>query len=214
MSTCQFRDKHKTLKTFIHIPKTAGQSLTQWIRHHDKQTVLFDMHASASDLLAQNIPLGETFTIIRNPYDRVVSTFSYYQANALIQVDQKRIELTSDKEIEQWEKQRAEAVNAQAYFTSRTFEEWLLECVSNPKKFWIATKSLNEYTQHVDTIFKYEELDQGFKIMESWFNTRLDFPEINISRMDDYRHYYKSEKTKKFVYEHFRKDFELFDYKF
>ena len=89
-----------------------------------------------------------------------------------------------------------------------------MECVSNPKKFWIATKSLNEYTQHVDTIFKYEELDQGFKIMESWFNTRLDFPEINISRMDDYRHYYKSKKTKKFVYEHFRKDFELFDYKF
>jgi hypothetical protein len=50
--------------------------------------------------------------------------------------------------------------------------------------------------------------------MESWFYTRLDFPEINISRMDDYRHYYKSEKTKQLVYEFFRDDFERFNYNF
>jgi hypothetical protein len=214
MSTCQFRDKNNTLKTFIHIPKTAGQSLTQWIRHHDKQTVLFNMHASASDLISQNIPLGETFTIIRNPYDRVVSTFSYYQDNALTQVDQKRIELLTDKEIAQWEKQRAEAIRAQDYFTSRTFEEWLLECVEDPRKFWVVDNSLTEYTKHVTTIFKYEDLEQHFKTMESWFYTRLDFPEINISRMDDYRHYYKSQKTKDFVYDFFREDFERFDYNF
>jgi len=214
MSTCQFRDKHNVLKTFIHIPKTAGQSLTQWIRHHHKQTVLFDMHASAADLLGQNISLGETFTIIRNPYDRVVSTFSYYQANALIQVDQKRSELTSDIEIAKWEKQRTEAVRAQEYFTTRTFEDWLLECVDDPRKFWVMDKSLDEYTQHVTTIFKYEELEQGFTIMESWFNSRLDFPEINISRMDDYRHYYKSEKTKSFVHDHFCRDFDRFNYSF
>lgn len=214
MSTCQFRDKNNTLKTFIHIPKTAGQSLTQWIRHHDKQTVLFDMHASAADLLDQHILLGETFTIIRNPYDRVVSTFSYYQANALIQVEQKKSELASELQIASWEKQRAEAVRAQEYFTTRTFEQWLLECVDDPRKFWVMDNSLDAYTQHVDTIFKYEELEQGFSVMESWFYTKLDFPEINISRMDDYKHYYESEKTKMFVHEYFRKDFERFNYTF
>lgn len=214
MSTCQFRDKDNTLRTFIHIPKTAGQSLTQWIRHHDKKTRLFEMHASPKDLRRQGIPLGETFTIIRNPYDRVVSTFSYYQANALIQVDQKRSELTTDKEIAQWEEQRLEAVRAKEYFTSRSFEEWLLECVEDHRKFWVVDRSLDEYTQDVNTIFKYETLDQHFKIMEGWFYTRLDFPEINISRMDDYRHYYKSQKTKDFVYDYFRKDFERFEYKF
>lgn len=214
MSTCQFRDKNNTLKTFIHIPKTAGQSLTQWIRHHDKQTVLFDMHASAADLLDQHILLGETFTIIRNPYDRVVSTFSYYQANALIQVEQKKSELASELQIASWEKQRAEVVRAQEYFTTRTFEQWLLECVDDPRKFWVMDNSLDAYTQHVDTIFKYEELEQGFSIMESWFYTKLDFPEINISRMDDYKHYYESEKTKMFVHEYFRKDFERFNYTF
>ena len=214
MSTCQFKDKDNIIRTFIHIPKTAGQSLTQWIRHHDKNTVLFDMHASASDLLSKGVHLGETFTIIRNPYDRVVSTFSYYQANALIQVDQKRIELTTDEEIAQWEKQRAEAVRAQTYFTSLTFEEWLLECIDDNRKFWVVDNSLVDYTKHVNTVFRYETLDKDFKIMEDWFYTRLDFPEINISRMDDYRHYYKSEKTKQFVYDFFRKDFEQFDYKF
>lgn len=214
MSTCQFRDKNNTLKTFIHIPKTAGQSLTQWIQHHDKQTVLFDMHASAADLLDQHILLGETFTIIRNPYDRVVSTFSYYQANALIQVEQKKSELASELQIASWEKQRAEAVRAQEYFTTRTFEQWLLECVDDPRKFWVMDNSLDAYTQHVDTIFKYEELEQGFSVMESWFYTKLDFPEINISRMDDYKHYYESEKTKMFVHEYFRKDFERFNYTF
>ena len=214
MSTCQFRDKNNTLKTFIHIPKTAGQSLTQWIRHHDKQTVLFNMHASASDLISQNIPLGETFTIIRNPYDRVVSTFSYYQANALRQVDQKRIELNTDEEIMQWEKQRIEAVRAQDYFTSLTFEQWLLECIEDHRKFWVVDNSLTEYTKHVTTIFKYETLENDFRIMEDWFYTRLDFPEINISRMDDYRHYYKSQKTKDFVYDFFQEDFKNFEYMF
>jgi hypothetical protein len=214
MSTCQFRDKNNTLKTFIHIPKTAGQSLTQWIRHHDKQTVLFNMHASASDLISQNIPLGETFTIIRNPYDRVVSTFSYYQANALRQVDQKRIELNTDEEIMQWEKQRIEAVRAQDYFTSLTFEQWLLECIEDHRKFWVVDNSLTEYTKHVTTIFKYETLENDFKIMEDWFYTRLDFPEINITRMDDYRHYYKSQKTKDFVYDFFQEDFKNFEYTF
>ena len=214
MSTCQFRDKNNTLKTFIHIPKTAGQSLTQWIRHHDKQTVLFNMHASASDLISQNIPLGETFTIIRNPYDRVVSTFSYYQANALRQVDQKRIELNTDEEIIQWEKQRIEAVRAQDYFTSLTFEQWLLECIEDHRKFWVVDNSLTEYTKHVTTIFKYETLENDFRIMEDWFYTRLDFPEINISRMDDYRHYYKSQKTKDFVYDFFQEDFKNFEYTF
>lgn len=214
MATCQFRDKDSVLRTFIHIPKTAGQSLTQWIRHHDKKTVLFNMHASALELLTQGVTLGETFTIIRNPYDRVVSTFSYYQANALRQVDQKRIELKTDAEISAWEEQRAEAVRAQEYFNSLTFEEWLLDCIQDHRKFWVADNNLYDYSQHVKTIFKYEHLEQNFKIMESWFNTRLDFPEINISRMDDYRHYYKSEKTKNFVYEFFRKDFETFDYTF
>jgi hypothetical protein len=214
MSTCQFRDKNNTLKTFIHIPKTAGQSLTQWIRHHDKQTVLFNMHASASDLISQNIPLGETFTIIRNPYDRVVSTFSYYQANALRQVDQKRIELITDQEILQWEKQRIEAVRAQDYFTSLTFEQWLLECIEDHRKFWVVDNSLTEYTKYVTTIFKYETLENDFKIMEDWFYTRLDFPEINITRMDDYRHYYKSQKTKDFVYDFFQEDFKNFEYTF
>ena len=214
MSTCQFRDKNNTLKTFIHIPKTAGQSLTQWIRHHDKQTVLFNMHASASDLISQNIPLGETFTIIRNPYDRVVSTFSYYQANALRQVDQKRIELITDQEILQWEKQRIEAVRAQDYFTSLTFEQWLLECIEDHRKFWVVDNSLTEYTKHVTTIFKYETLENDFRIMEDWFYTRLDFPEINITRMDDYRHYYKSQKTKDFVYDFFQEDFKNFEYTF
>jgi hypothetical protein len=214
MSTCQFRDKDGTLRTFIHIPKTAGQSLTQWIRHHDKNTVLFNMHASATDLISQNIHLGETFTIIRNPYDRVVSTFSYYRANALKQVEQKKTELTTDAELTAWQKQHREAVKAQAYFTSRPFDRWLNECIDDPRKFALVDNSLTEYTKNVNTIFKYEELDQGFKIMENWFNTRLDFPEINISRMDDYRHYYKSEKSKKFVYEYFRKDLERFGYDF
>ena len=214
MSTCQFHDKNNTLKTFIHIPKTAGQSLTQWIRHHDKKTVLFNMHASASDLISQNIQLGETFTIIRNPYDRVVSTFSYYQSNALRQVDQKRIELITDEEIMQWEKQRTEAVRAQDYFTSMTFEQWLLECIEDHRKFWVVDNSLTEYTKHVTTIFKYETLETDFKIMEDWFYTRLDFPEINITRMDDYRHYYKSQKTKDFVYDFFREDFKNFEYTF
>jgi hypothetical protein len=214
MATCQFRDKEGNLKTFIHIPKTAGQSLTQWIRHHYKKTVLFDMHASAEDLLANKIDIGETFTIIRNPYDRVVSTFSYYQENALKQVDQKRIELTTDQEIEQWEEQRKEAVRAQEYFNSLTFEEWILECVDDPRKFWVVDKSLCEYTKHVNTVFRYEDLDKEFKIMENWFESKLDFPEINISRMDDYRHYYESQQTKTFVFKYFRDDFRNFGYKF
>ena len=56
-------------RLFIHIPKTAGRSMTV-----SMGTVSIKPHAPISDPSLPNLP---SFTVIRNPYERAVSWWKY-----------------------------------------------------------------------------------------------------------------------------------------
>ena len=64
--------------TFIHIPKTAGASITLWylknILKMNRDLIKENNHIFASEI--QN-PSPVTFTVIRNPWDRIVSIYMF-----------------------------------------------------------------------------------------------------------------------------------------
>jgi hypothetical protein len=75
---------------FVHVPRTAGSSLRSWLKNNGILDVLrgCSYHVAASvirtvlspQLFAQSFKFG----FVRNPWERMVSAYSYHQASSLI----------------------------------------------------------------------------------------------------------------------------------
>ena len=68
--------------TFIHIPKTAGNSVTDWLKDNTEALVTKrKQHATVAEVLEGNHSLGPIrdlgwkFCIVRNPWDYMVSWY-------------------------------------------------------------------------------------------------------------------------------------------
>jgi hypothetical protein len=62
--------------TFIHIPKTAGSSVTRWYLRNINKTASVYNHESLSEI---ETPAPITFAIVRNPWDRMLSMYLFTQ---------------------------------------------------------------------------------------------------------------------------------------
>jgi hypothetical protein len=62
---------------FIHIPKTAGSSITQWIKENTSYREYFEypVHAKLSNIKDS---YEFSFCVVRNPWDRVVSLWAFW----------------------------------------------------------------------------------------------------------------------------------------
>jgi hypothetical protein len=60
--------------TFIHIPKTGGSSITAWYRKNINSKINKYIHFTLKEI---KNPAPITFAVIRNPWDRVVSIYSF-----------------------------------------------------------------------------------------------------------------------------------------
>ena len=67
---------HPCKATFIHIPKTGGTSITKWLEKNFK-TDNRRKHGYLSHAEAIWKDLGWTFSIVRNPFDRIASSYFY-----------------------------------------------------------------------------------------------------------------------------------------
>lgn len=66
--------------TFIHIPKTGGTSISTWLKN--AYGVNYNKgfkHAGYEKMEREFGDLGFTYTVVRNPWDRVVSAYFYYK---------------------------------------------------------------------------------------------------------------------------------------
>ena len=186
---------------FIHIPKNAGTSICNFLQ--EKQTSICiqpKLHSDINDIknkFPQAYKNYRKFAIVRNPYDRMVSWFSYLKESA----------------------ENSGFDMSLMYPTE--FNEW----IKDPFKYWLPHGKLNidengKYSlrflecQHtwVDntvTILKYEDLEQE---LNNFFKEKINLPIINKSKRDDYMEYY-NQKTLNIVYERYKEDFEKFNYK-
>ena len=172
---------------FLHIPKTAGTSVLHWLdSKFEKAGLGYNKHIH-KDLDYMNKFVTKpckSFTIIRNPWDRIVSAYAFLSPNfgkILGTFDEFVVKLKNPD------------------FTLR-----------EPRLFRSQTDLIS---QPVDYILKFENLSEDFKIIQEYLGCHDSLPVLNTTEHPRYQDYY-TEKTKKIIQEIHYEDIEKFNYKF
>lgn len=192
---------HEKKCIFVHIPKCAGISLAQ---------TLFGHCVPHSTITDYQIMFGADkfnnyfkFTIVRNPWDRLVSAYFFLKGGGFD---------SSDKAIF--------SPLIEQYPTFNDFvellyynKEYMKLTHFHPQYNWIKTPSGKT---PIDYIGKLENLDEALK--EIYNNLGMDYADkpkqLNASiRKADFREYY-TKKTRDMVAELYRKDIKLLGYHF
>lgn len=177
---------------FIHINKTGGISLGKALNLPGK------MHYTAQEVLEaigrRKWEKAYTFSIVRNPWDKVVSHYKYRVKTNQTEMAKQPID------FKDWV-YRTYGKNKDPYYYDQ------------PKMFqaqmdWLTDKSGRIC---VEDIYKFEHLQDAFEKIKMKLRLSSSLPHLN--RTDD-RHYsqFYDEKTKLIIAEWFKEDIELFGY--
>lgn len=176
----QYNSKKKYL--FCHIPKTAGRSI---------ENVLFGKTYGGHYKLSQfNKFLTDyneyyKFTIVRNPYDRLVSTYSYLQSGRM----------TGSKKYK---------CCSFAAFCTKLHEFSGLDHIK-PQSYFLDDK--------INYVGRFETLYNSYSEICKNINVTAELPHDNKSSHKDYRSYYTPE-LQKIVYDFYQDDFINYNYPF
>ncbi len=189
----------KTKSIFVHIPKCAGVSVNQALYGS-----LAGGHLTIQDYIIAFGPIKfrsfYKFTIVRNPWDRLVSAFHFLKGGGFSEIDQKWFNKNIGSEID--------------------FEEFVLTKLNKPEVLnWYHFRPQYKYisdfngTPIVDFIGKLENINQDFKTICNSLQRGYNLPNENRSNRKSYLSYYTKE-TRNIVAELYKKDVELFEYEY
>ena len=187
---------------FIHIPKTAGDSIERefgaW-KLKNKEKCLVGMHKILNkpihhftidelkkhDLISNNSFDYFKFCFVRNPYSRIVSAWKYLKKQSWTKVSE---DMSLKKFILQ-------------------FQNY---CHVRPQYNWTHTNEMKV----VDFIGRFENLQQDFDFVCNKIGIpQRELPHKNKTKHKHYTEYYDDE-TRRIVAEKYSKDIEFFGYKF
>lgn len=174
---------------FIHIKKNGGTSVFKFLRKNNiscfvGNKVNTDKRIAGEHSIAKKYQYENTFKfcVVRNPYTRLVSFYNWIRRFP-------NYDFSFDKFIDT------------KFNNARAKGAWNLQCD------YIYADDM--YTKNlIDKIFKFETMEQEIK---QFFQIEDKFPHLNRCTFNDYDSYY-TERTRKIVYEHFKKDFDLLGY--
>lgn len=172
---------------FMHINKTAGQSVVEWFELNNIRINDFENKYKTFD---KN---KFYFTIVRNPYDRVASQFFHWRDNL------KRIKpnITLNEYIENFEDSSQWLINGHHPKFYKRYNE--------PCSDWILSEQYK--------VFKFEEMDIFKSYFIENFGFKDNFPHKNKSKAaKSYVEQYNSDSIVK-INKIFENDFEKFNYK-
>lgn len=196
---------------FIHVPKTAGTSITEALSPYDDRSIIetllnfkplnafpffyslnpLPQHIRANklrDYLSQ--PIFQklyTFAFVRNPWDWQVSLFHYLRES----IFHPKYSTVCNMDFQQ-------------------FLQWRIQSYKITQNEFITNRQGNII---VDFVGRFEHLEQDFRRICRKIGVPFNLPHKNKSRHRNYRKYY-TEKTKNLVVRYFKQDIELFDYEF
>lgn len=166
--TC-YSAKHKLM--FIHIPKTGGVSITQWMQNYGHGKLFaenhhgakhFDIKSIHKHMKLDDIDINDTtyFTVVRNPWDRMVSTYHYYKKRDKMDV---------------------------------TFEDFIKGKWSHG--WGCSTKQQYQYFNDKTIVLRFEELESHFqsKISDPIIKNQTRLGRHNKSQHESYETYYNKE---------------------
>ena len=182
---------------FLHIPKTAGTSVSSWLTKFSLLCPFEDnsyehLHFDLETLKKQITKPYKSFNVVRNPWDRTISAYFY-----------------SLKHFSDF------LSNSSTYIT---FEEFVLKLrdglsISNPN---LCQTQVDWISSPVDYILKFENLDQDFTIIQNYIGKYEPLPRENTRDQDTkmpYQEYYNN-TTRKIIEEICARDILEFGYKF
>lgn len=178
-----------TTKRFIHIPKTGGRAVIQYLLNNnvdfvhgiEKQPGIFVRKHGTGEFWI-NEPL-EKFAVVRNPYTRLVSYYRYvFEREALT------------CSFTEFVTEHVEPDPDRARITS----PWISQL------FWLVD---NNNTVIVDRIFRFETLEHD---LQQYFDLTTPMPRINVTNSENQNlmEWYTPE-TLEIVQNYFAKDFEF-----
>lgn len=188
-----WRYRHIDKFIFIHINKTGGSSIEHALQipfeHKTAQEKIIELDRTRWDARF-------TFTVVRNPWDKVVSHFHY-------RVQTNQIRPASDKiDFTEWVRLAYGEQDPRYYDAHRLFM---------PQLDWITDQNGNIL---VDEVYRFENLSNDFSEICSKLARNAELPHFKASkRRRSYRDYY-NEIAVDIVADWFRKDIEQFGYQF
>ena len=191
---------------FVHIPKTAGQSVNNVLGIDESREGHRDLRQLQYSLDLNVYNNNKKFGIIRNPFEKIISLYSYRISNK-----------------HKW------SIPSIYYETIKnaTFEQWFwnfhvhINMLTSPHlQFKSCYDCLVDDTGKlgVDYTLRFENLEEDWNNMFGELNIEAPLlPKINKSKHKHYSEYFNcstGEQIKDFIYQKFKNDFKYFGYKF
>lgn len=187
---------------FIHIPKTAGTSIEQFLKDDGKNHIDYlgvrnnrsMHHYTATDLKRELPVLFNTyykFSIVRNPYDRLLSAYYW---TPIPDVGYK-----SGKTKVEFLNYVSRVVKNNKYYDNIYNDHFM------PQYMFIYNNKLL-----VDNIFKYEDLEWVVSFLKKKLDIKKEFPLLNKSKI---KKDFWNDNQKERIYKLYHQDFFLFNYK-
>jgi hypothetical protein len=197
---------------FIHIPKTAGKSILYGV-YGDKARQSHFLLKSYLFFFKNQINFFK-FTVVRNPWDRMVSSF-YYLKN--------KGGKNSQLDSEFYEKFIKDVPSFKEFIdkmiSSSKYRENVLNCIHFIPQYNFIERNSNI---SVDFIIRYENLQSDFERLKKILfkkNHAIKFhlkklPHLNKSAHKKYNLYYSESYMIDFVYQIYKEEIDFFNYTF
>lgn len=174
--------------SFVHVPKTGGISILKAIGWKTDHIPAYELD-------------GFRFGFVRNPYDRLLSTYTYFK--------EKKQKL---KARDWWVNRHMDRYN--------TFEDFVLDMPNRLRLFEQRHLKLQTHYTHYGYKYnllqftgRFENLEEDFEKVCNMLNIKhKPLPHLNKSNHVHWENAY-TEEMKRLVYEHYFADFKLLDYK-
>ncbi len=198
------RISHRYRCIFIHIPKCAGSSVKKFL--YGSHTG--GDHATAMELRHLFPNEYETyfkFAVVRNPWDRVVSVYSYLLAGGNGSFRDQKV------------KEQLIRLGGFGPFC-RHLERALSRRFPKPfpRHLWPQAWFLREAAGRpvcVDYLVRFEDMDPGLRAVGSHIQADIRIPRMRETPHSHYSEYYDDE-SRRLVESAYREDVELFGYRF
>lgn len=202
--------------TYLHIPKTAGHSISTWLDNNFTNNKQLLKHPPMS-VVRNMFDVTYSFTTVRNPWARLVSLYAFTKqiATEEIKTDH-NFPLFDDcvlenkvyrKWINKYKSIITEDIN-DPEFSSDKFVK-----LDGLPWFDISTNQAEWIDSPVDKIIKIENLNKEFIEIQKHLNCFNKLPFYNVSIHKNYKLFY-NENLKKIVSKKFEKDIDMFKYTF
>lgn len=188
-----------TKSIYVHIPKCAGMSIN---------TSLYNSPAGGHRGLSTYLYLFDyedfsnyfKFTFVRNPWDRLVSSYTFLNNGGLNSADNNWFQSNLGKynDFNQFVQEWLNKANIQSYHHFKPQIDYIYDAHQKVS---------------LDFIGRFENLESDFNKVASKLNIQAKLAKVNSSPRGSYRRFY-NDKTAAIVYEVYKEDIEMLGYEF